>query len=69
MTLTLDTARDLWAARYGYEPQPYISYQQAQHTIFNKDPVWQHVMDLLRRSGAMDVNYTAGTMRLKEWKS
>lgn len=66
--MTLDAARDLWAARYGYEWQVYTTTPPSMHPVM-EDPFWHAILKQLRDNACMDINYVTGYMRLKEWKS
>ena len=68
--MTLDVARDLWAARYGYEWRAYISQYTPTGAveIDVEDPFWSVVMYKLRDAGLLEFNFPAGQMRLSQWK-
>lgn len=68
MTLTLEIARDLWAARYGYEWHAYVNNPPVIYPVMS-DPFWYTVMHKLCDNACLDINYVTGHMRLKEWKS
>jgi hypothetical protein len=68
MDVDLDTARDLWAARYGYGWQYYISLNSRKAEIDTQDSFWSTVMHKLLDTSCMDMDYASGKMRLKEWK-
>ncbi len=67
MDVDLDTARDLWAAKYGYEWQT-LTYVNGPPEVDIDDSFWSVVMYKLIDTSCMDVNYSSGTLRLKEWK-
>ena len=68
MDLDLDTARDLWAARFGYGWHYYISTSTHDSEIDTADPFWSVVMYKLLDTSCLDTDYAGGKMRLKEWK-
>jgi hypothetical protein len=67
MDVDLDTARDLWAAKYGYEWRTF-TYVNDTPEIATTNPFWCGLMYKLVDTSCLDVDYATGKMRLKEWK-
>lgn len=66
--MKLDVARDLWAARYGYEWHTYaLNGQRVMPELLQG--LWHEVLQTLQNNACLDIDYTAGQLRLKEWKS
>ncbi len=61
MDVTLDTARDLWAVRFGYD---WVTYSLGYETDL-ANPFWYPLLLQLRENACLDIDYAAGRMRLK----
>lgn len=67
MEIDLDTARDMWAVRYGYDWFVYRAGTGPSSPALS-DTFWFGLLCELRRNACLDMDYAAGKMRLKPWK-